>query len=142
MLLFDESKILARTLQRYFGLSIPELNLSPISWRLIYSLGGTREPSIPDNSMANEANQSANTYHQIHRLLALLDVNLNLVDTDFGTYTRKARRGRQGDDGDSARVITLTRTKRNNDVILPELSIVAAWVTVLKMAHGLDGQRR
>lgn len=90
----------------------------------------------------NKADQVANTYHQLHRLLALLDVNLNLTETDFGTYTRKARRGRKGDDSSSAREIRLTRTKRNNDVILPELSIVAAWVMVMKMAYGLDGRPR
>lgn len=43
MFLFEETKYLARTLHRHFGLSIPEINLAPISWRLIYSLGGTRE---------------------------------------------------------------------------------------------------
>jgi len=34
------------------------------------------------------------------------------------------------------------RTTRYQDVILPEESMVAAWLMVMKMVHGLDGLAR
>jgi RNA polymerase I-specific transcription initiation factor RRN7 len=34
------------------------------------------------------------------------------------------------------------RTRRNQDVFMPELSIVGAWVVVMKLAYGLDGRDR
>jgi hypothetical protein len=41
--LFEESRNFARMLNRHFGLTFPEINTPPISWRIISSLGGTRE---------------------------------------------------------------------------------------------------
>jgi hypothetical protein len=40
--LFEESRAFARMLNRHFGLTFPEINTPPISWRIISSLGGTR----------------------------------------------------------------------------------------------------
>lgn len=81
-------------------------------------------------------------YQQVHRLLALIDVNLSLLDSDLATYARKARRGRTASEALSIVTSQYTRTRRNRDVVLPELSVVSAWVIVLKMAYGLDGRPR
>ena len=83
------------------------------------------------------------------RLLALLDVNLSLTDTSVELHTRKARtRGRYHVNGasfirdETLAVIDYERTTRYQDVMLPELSVAAAWVMVMKMAYGLDGENR
>lgn len=84
-------------------------------------------------------------YNQVHRLLAIIDINLALIDSDVVTVTRKARRGRQGTDHDdlgAAGEVTYERTRRNQDVYLPEMSVAAAWVIVMKLAYGLDEQDR
>ena len=36
----------------------------------------------------------------------------------------------------------MERTTMYNDLILPEMAVAAVWVTVMKMAYGLDGQER
>jgi RNA polymerase I-specific transcription initiation factor RRN7 len=41
--LFEESRNFARMLNRHFGLTFPEINTPPISWRIISSLGGIRK---------------------------------------------------------------------------------------------------
>ena len=38
--------------------------------------------------------------------------------------------------------MTYERTRRNQDVFMPELSIAGAWVVVMKLAYGLDGGDR
>ena len=43
MYLFEETRSFARILNRHFGLTFPEINIPPISWRIISSLGGTRK---------------------------------------------------------------------------------------------------
>jgi hypothetical protein len=84
-------------------------------------------------------------YNQVHRLLAIIDSNVTLIDSDIVTLTRKARRGRQVTDHDdlaSAGEVTYERTRRNQDVYLPEMSVAAACVIVMKLAYGLDEQDR
>jgi hypothetical protein len=81
----------------------------------------------------------ATTYQQVHRVLRLLNVNLGLLDEDMVRHSRKARKS-------SNRVekgeVMYERTRRNQDVFVPELSIVGAWVVVMKLAYGLDGKYR
>lgn len=84
-------------------------------------------------------------YHQVHRLLALLDVNLTLVDSAVTTHSRKARRGRQQSANDTTSLlqdIKYERTQRNQDTHLPEVSVAAGWVIVMKLAYGLDANKR
>ena len=38
--------------------------------------------------------------------------------------------------------VTYERTKRNQDIIMPELSVAAAWVVIMKLAYGLDERDR
>lgn len=38
--------------------------------------------------------------------------------------------------------MTYERTRRNQDVMMPELNVVAAWIVVVKLAYGLDGRDR
>jgi RNA polymerase I-specific transcription initiation factor RRN7 len=77
-----------------------------------------------------------------------LNVNLKLLDDEVAKHTRKARRGRRStvNSEDEAqgteKEVTYERTRRNQDVILPEVSVAAAWVVVMKLAYGLDGEDR
>ena len=59
-------------------------------------------------------------------------------------HTRKARRPRDRSVQDTGGVgeVEYERTRWNQDVIMPELSVVAAWVVVMKLAYGLDGRDR
>jgi hypothetical protein len=87
----------------------------------------------------------ASMYHQVHRLLALLDANLTLVDSAVTTYSRKARRGRQQSANDTTSLlqeVKYERTQRNQDTHLPEVSVAAGWVIVMKLAYGLDATER
>ena len=82
------------------------------------------------------------------RLLEVLDVNLTLTATHTQTISRKVSRRR------SARSLsrppsrgpveekTIERTSRYEDVWLPEVSVAAALIMVMKMAYGLDGINR
>jgi RNA polymerase I-specific transcription initiation factor RRN7 len=105
-----------------YNLILPEINLPPLAWRIISSLGG-----------------SPTTYAQVTRLMALVDVNTYLCATDLVTRTR-SRRGRTM--GSEEKVETYQRTTRYDDVVLPELNVAAAWVVIMKMAYGLDGRER
>ena len=59
-------------------------------------------------------------------------------------HTRKARRPRDRSVQDTGGVgeVEYERTRWNQDVIMPELSVVAAWIVVMKLAYGLDGRDR
>jgi hypothetical protein len=46
--LSEESRNFARMLNRHFGLTFPEINIPPISWRIVSSLGGTRKSILRD----------------------------------------------------------------------------------------------
>ena len=81
----------------------------------------------------------ATTYQQVHRVLRLLNVNLGLLDEDIVRHSRKARKSINAVEKGE---VTYERTKRNQDVFMPELSIVGAWVIVMKLAYGLDGRDR
>lgn len=48
--LFEETRSFARMLNRHFGLTFPEINIPPISWRIISSLGGTRKSIHSDTT--------------------------------------------------------------------------------------------
>lgn len=99
--------------------------MPPLAWKVISSLGGT-----------------PTTYAQTVRLLALIDVNMTLNDTQVNKWTRK-RRGRPSSgisvDGE---FVDYDKTARYDDVWLPELAVAAAWVVVMKVAYGLDGSLR
>ena len=81
----------------------------------------------------------ASTYQQVHRVLRLLNVNMGLLDDDIVRHSRKARKAPNGLERGK---VTYERTRRNQDVFMPELSIVGAWVVVMKLAYGLDGKDR
>ena len=91
----------------------------------------------------------ATTYAQVTRLLALLDTNTSLRDSNVKMHTRKAKsRGEPRSSYPASNpvvdveTVDYERTTKYQDVLLPELSVAAAWVMVLKMAHGLDGRPR
>ena len=92
---------------------------------------------------------TATIYAQVTRLLALLDTNTSLRDSIVGMHSRKAKSGPGPRYRDPAthpvaesQTVDYERTSRYQDVLLPELSVAAAWVIVLKMAYGLDGRTR
>lgn len=76
----------------------------------------------------------------------MTNVNLGLLDDVIVKHTRKARRPRDRSalDLDTRGVgeVEYERTRGNQDVIMPELSVVAAWIVVMKLAYGLDGRDR
>lgn len=140
MLLYRQACLFARVLTQRFGLDLPELNLPPVAWHVIGSLGGT-----------------AATYEQIARLLDSLDINLNLVPTTLMEITaRLGRRGRpkasqskpQNEEyGDSPaqeeeKMISFVRTSKRRDMFMPELAVAASMILLWKMAYGLDGDER
>jgi RNA polymerase I-specific transcription initiation factor RRN7 len=78
-------------------------------------------------------------------VLSILNVNLGLLDQVVVKHTRKARRpGTQSTSDVSTGIgeVEYERTRRNQDVYMPELSVVAAWIVVMKLAYGLDGRDR
>ena len=64
---------------------------------------------------------------------------MGLLDEDIVRHSRKARKTPNGVEKGE---VTYERTRRNQDVFMPELSIVGAWVVVMKLAYGLDGKDR
>jgi len=120
--LHKQCRKFARAIQSRHSLILPEINLTPLAWRVISSLGG-----------------SPTTYSQVTRLMALVDVNTFLCATDVVIRTR-LRRGRTMETEDKKE--TYERTTRYDDVWLPELSVAATFVVVMKMAYGLDGRER
>ena len=122
LFLHSQCQKLARALTSRFSLNLPEINLPPLAWRVISTLGGT-----------------PTTYAQVTRLMALVDVNTFLCATDLVKRTR-IRRGRTM--GTEEKMETYELPTRYDDVVLPELSVVAAWVVIMKLAYGLDGQER
>ena len=44
--------------------------------------------------------------------------------------------------GTEEKMETYELPTRYDDVVLPELSVVAAWVVIMKLAYGLDGRER
>jgi hypothetical protein len=57
-------------------------------------------------------------------------------------HTRKPRRGRLPTAGNDEKEVEYERTKRNQDILMPELLVAAAWVVVMKLAYGLDERDR
>ncbi|WVQ77975.1 hypothetical protein IAT38_000056 [Cryptococcus sp. DSM 104549] len=136
MVIHQSCKSFARTLSRRFNIDVPEINLHPVAWRIISSLGGT-----------------PTTYTQSLRLLSLLDINLTLVPRNITLLSRKSRSrlhldnagsGSEADDvqKDEQERETYERARTMYDALPPEVSIVAAWVVVMKLAYGLDGRPR
>jgi hypothetical protein len=62
-------------------------------------------------------------------------VNLGLLDEQVVRHTRKAR-------GNAELGQVYERTRRNQDVWMPELTVVGAWVVVMKLAYGLNESDR
>lgn len=81
----------------------------------------------------------ATIYQQVHRLLRILNANLGLLDDLLVRHSRKARGPL---DGVERGEVTYERTRRNQDVLMPELNVVAAWIVVMKLAYGLNGRDR
>ncbi len=118
-----------------------------MAWRVISSIGGTRTSAVWA-SMSIWLIGTATTYAQVTRLLALLDVNLSMADAHFETVKRRLKPGHdehgdgQTDRENGMQSIEYRMTTKYQDVILPELSVAAAWVMVMKMLYGLDGEPR
>jgi hypothetical protein len=74
------------------------------------------------------------------RLLELLDVNISLVESSIGRFERKARKSGIG--RGRVEMEEYERSRRYREVNLPELTVVAGWVLVMKMMYGLDGVTR
>ncbi|RXK35145.1 hypothetical protein M231_07593 [Tremella mesenterica] len=122
--LFRRCKEFAQVLGRRFGLKLPECNISPLAWRLLSTVGGT--PTM---------------YSQVTHLLALLDINLFLDSPDLITVRRRSQRRASSPDADRS-INTYRRSARHHDAIMPEMVVMVAWIIVMKMTYGLDGQKR
>lgn len=114
--LFSIVREFARTITIYFDVKLPEVNYPPVAWHVISQLGG-----------------NDTTYSQVIRFLELVDANMSITDT-VAPMLRKLP--------NSEETITVMRATRNHDVHMPELSVAAAWVVVMKLAYGLDGLPR
>lgn len=89
----------------------------------------------------------ASTYRHVHALLSLIDTNLSLW-TDIERTYRQQRYGPVEDEDDDAETVSgvlrraVDRPIRYKDVIMPEVSVVAAWLCLMKMTYGFDGEVR
>ena len=81
-------------------------------------------------------NIAAETYLQVMQVIKLCDLNRSMLNRQVRIY-RKYNYKVAG-----AIETTYERSTKLNDVILPELSIVAAWVILMKLAYGLDDHER
>jgi RNA polymerase I-specific transcription initiation factor RRN7 len=118
MSLYNACAELVKYLHVHHAVIVPEINLPPIAWRIVSSLGGT--PTV---------------YAQVIQLMTLLDVNLR-YHTDH-TVLQTAKPFPTSSAGSSK-----LQMLRLRDETLPELAVVAAWVIVMKMNYGLDGVNR
>ncbi|WOO82107.1 uncharacterized protein LOC62_04G005609 [Vanrija pseudolonga] len=116
--MFEFSRKFASILVQRFGLAIPEINVPPVAWEVLSALGGT-----------------AVTQSQVVSFLELIDANMSLSPA---AVTRTLRKRRNSDPDP----IEVDMPAHAHDVIMPELSIAAAWVIVMKLAYGLDGKER
>ena len=74
------------------------------------------------------------------RLLSIVDVNLTLRGSDLKLSERRLRADHTtGIDGLLVKYVSSTRYK---DLWMPEMSVAAAWVIVMKLAYGLDNIER
>lgn len=92
----------------------------------------------------------------MNHLLALIDLNLSLVDRAISEVKRRGRqrsRSRHSSRGDRSPSRTsrpgspvpvsgYEKAIRYQDVFMPELAVAAAWVITMKMAYGLDQDQR
>ncbi|WRT67298.1 uncharacterized protein IL334_004266 [Kwoniella shivajii] len=123
-------KSFSRILDKRYGIHIPEINVHPVIWRIVSSLGGT-----------------PTTYVQVARLLTMLDTNLSLTEREINTFWRKDRskpKLYQSDDDsddlhDKRKMEIYERTALYQDVLAPEVAVVSAWIMIMKMIYGLDG---
>jgi RNA polymerase I-specific transcription initiation factor RRN7 len=60
---------------------------------------------------------------------------MSLNDTNTITVMGKRRNS-------ESEATTHEMTARQQDIHMPELSVAAAWVVVMKLAYGLDGKER
>ncbi|WVQ98863.1 hypothetical protein IAU59_005994 [Kwoniella sp. CBS 9459] len=132
-------RIFARILNRKHGIQVPETNVHPVAWRIISALGAT-------------------TYAQVTKLMAILDLNMSLLEREVGTISRRIRSRLKLDPDDSAsgdevgNDVDVERVEEKMqsyekallylDVVAPEVAVVASWLIVTKMMYGLDGSPR
>jgi len=81
------------------------------------------------------ADHIAVTHSQVVGFLYMIDANMSLNDMTTKTVVRKRRNSESG-------TVAMEMTEKYQDIIMPELSIACAWVVVMKLAYGLDGQER
>lgn len=99
------------------------------------------------------------TYEEVLALLRLIDVNLSIVAREYMTVKPGFSEGQAGEGGNTKqkkkgkgkekeeeqakrKQSEYDRPTKTYDVIMPEISIAAAWVIVMKFAYGLDGTER
>ncbi|TXT13025.1 hypothetical protein VHUM_01426 [Vanrija humicola] len=112
--MFELTRKFAGVLVQRFGLVIPEINVPPVAWEILSALGGTGEVAQGSPLTSAAVTQSQAAVVRTLRKRRNSDPEPIIVDTPAHTY----------------------------DVVMPELSIAAAWVIVMKLAYGLDGQGR
>ncbi|KAL1412621.1 hypothetical protein Q8F55_000368 [Vanrija albida] len=116
--MFELSRKFASVLVQRFGQVIPEINVPPVAWEVLSALGGT-----------------AVTQSQVVSFLELIDANMSLSPAAVNRILRKRRNS-------DPEPIEVDMPTHAHDVIMPELSVAAAWIIVMKMAYGLDGKER
>ena len=108
-------------LHRRYNITIPEVNIPPLAWKILSSLGC-----------------SPTHYTQVMNLLRLLDVNLSLLQPDTRQHSRRYHfTEQQAVQETDVEIPTLY-----DDLWLPEVSVVASFMIVMKMTYGLDGEER
>ncbi|OCF36467.1 hypothetical protein I316_01716 [Kwoniella heveanensis BCC8398] len=132
-------RIFARVLNRRYGIQVPEVNLHPVIWRITSSLGGT-----------------PTTYVRVTRLMAILDLNMSLLEREIGTISRRIRsrlnldldgsdaeeRDDPEDRSEDKKIQSYEKAVLYLDVVAPEVAVVVTWLIVMKMTYGLDGVSR
>jgi RNA polymerase I-specific transcription initiation factor RRN7 len=111
-----------------YGVFTPELNASPVLWRVVQQcLGGTRMFPEVTNHACNEYFFLATLYRLAKKLGHILSLPLTLHHSLLSTLRRIAP-------GDPEFQLY--------DNVPPELALVATAIVVLKLVYGLDGKLR
>ncbi|ODN89154.1 hypothetical protein L198_06473 [Cryptococcus wingfieldii CBS 7118] len=160
----DSCRIFARILYRKYGVHVPLFNFHPVSWSIASSLGGTQAhlcPAMMHALLLRLMDLISVPFHLTTHDLSTI-TRKPRAQSSYKSRSKakpktkkKPRPTADDEDGDSnqedaprdeqeegPRWEKYERTKRMYDELPPELSIVSAWVLLMKLVYGLDGRPR
>ncbi|WVQ71389.1 hypothetical protein IAR50_000923 [Cryptococcus sp. DSM 104548] len=156
----DSCRIFARILYRKYGVEVPLFNFHPVSWSIVSALGGTPMIHALLLRLMDLLNVPFHlTTHDVVTITRKPRTQFSFKSRSKGKSKAKTKSRPDADDGkeefdldqednsrdereEAPRWEKYERTKRMYDELPPELSIVSAWVLLMKLVYGLDGRPR